>query len=247
MLKRWVVTLVLVLISAVIAWAQEEVEPRKLIDLPTAGLLPRGSYDFEVRLYPEGGLLAGVSVGLTDRLLLGVSWGGAKVIGHQDPELNSNPGIQVKYRLYEETASRPAVALGFDSQGYGAWVDSLNRYEVKSKGVYVALAKNYVFWGRLGVHGGINYSLEGDDRDPNLYIGLDKSINPEISVLAEYDLAINDNEEELGLERGYLNVALRWGFAHKLHLELDFKNLLKNTQGWETYSREIRIVYLEFF
>lgn len=247
MFKRLLLSVLVPLVSVAVAEAQGDVDPRKLVDSPTAGLLPRGSFDFEVRMYPRGGLLAGFSVGLTDRLLIGVSYGGLRVIDEQSPNMNPDVEFQMKYRLFEESLTYPAVAIGFDSQGYGAYVDSLSRYQVKSKGFYVALGKNYDFLGRLGVHGGINYSLEGDDRDPTFYIGLDKSINPEISVLAEYDFAINDNEgEALGLKKGYLNAAVRWAFAKRLYLELDLKNLLENREG-VTYSREIRIVYLEFF
>jgi len=59
----------------------DTIEPRTLIECPTAGLLPRGSFDFDVRIFPNGGMLSGVSIGLMNRLLIGFSFGGEQIIG----------------------------------------------------------------------------------------------------------------------------------------------------------------------
>ena len=80
-------------------------------------------------------------------------------------------------------------------QGFGSYIDSTKRFQNKSVGAYAAVSKNYEFLGLLGLHGGINYSFEtGDgDKDPNFFVGVDKSINPELTLMAEYDFALNDN------------------------------------------------------
>jgi hypothetical protein len=134
MKKITALTIVLILLTASLLWSQTEsefqaVQPRDLIDCPTAGLLPRGSFDVDVRLFPGGGALGGISVGLTDHLLLGVSYGGAKIISDQKVDWFPQPGVSVKYRLIEETFALPALAVGFNSQGYGAYVenDTLSR------------------------------------------------------------------------------------------------------------------------
>ena len=57
----------------------------------------------------------------------------------------------------------PAVAFGFDSQGYGFYDASAERYQIKSKGFYTVLSKSFWLLGPLGVHGGAHYSLEDDD------------------------------------------------------------------------------------
>jgi len=234
-------------------WAQqaiEVIEPRKIVECPTAGLLPRGSFDLDLRIFPEGGILSGIEVGLMDRLLLGFSFGGEHIIGDETVDWYPKAELAAKYRLFEEGQMYPAVAIGFDSQGFGGYIDSLKRYEIKSKGVYIALSKNYAFLGGMGIHAGINYSLEkedGDD-DPSGYVGLDKSLNTEISLLVEYDFAINDNaDNSLGSGDGYLNAGVRWTFAHKLDLEFDVKNLIENGKQNPRPSRELRLVYLEYF
>ena len=102
----------------------------------------------------------------------------------------------------------------------------------------------------MGIHAGVNYSLEredGDD-DPSGYVGLDKTLNAELSLLVEYDFAINDNaDNSIGSGNGYLNAGVRWTFAHKLDIEFDIKNLIENSKQNPMPSRELRLVYLEYF
>lgn len=253
---------VILLTTAGYAQVDSYPQPPFLINIPTAGSLERGSYATELRMMPDGGVLAGVDIGLTSQFMLGVSYGGSHIIGEDSIQWNPQPGVQVKYRLFDETMKFPAVALGFNSQGYHQYIERQDRYTLKSSGFYVALSKNYQFLGNLGLHAGINYSLEdGDgDNDPNIFAGIDKDINREISIMVEYDAALNDNEtdtenageitQELGRGRGYLNAALRWTFAEKFHIEFDVNNLLKNRQSGDTVplpSRELKIVYIEYF
>lgn len=226
-------------------------QPPILINMPTAGVLARGSYATELRMMPDGGVLAGINIGLTNRFMLGVSYGGTHIIGQDSIEWNPQPGVQVKYRFIEETYKMPALAVGFNSQGYHRYIKSLERYALKSTGFYVVASKNYNFLGNMGLHVGVNYSLENKaDDDPNLFAGIDKEINEEIALMIEYDTAMNDNERgdtAISRRRGYLNAALRWTFADKFHIEFDMNNLLRNREMVDNISREIKIVYIEYF
>ena len=251
--KAALMTFVLLFFLPLSARAQP-VQPRKLVDCPTGGLLPRGSFDVDLRLFPEGGALGTISVGLTDRLLLGVSYGGEKIISEQKADWFPHPGVNIKYRILEENFALPALALGFDSQGYGAYVesDTISRYEIKSKGFYCVASKNYKVLGTpMGLHMGINYSLEDDDgdNDPSLYVGMDKGFSDEFAVVVEYDFAFNDNKElaNFGKGNGYLDVGLRWFFGDRLSIEFDFMNVAQNRKDIDYLARQVRIVYLEYF
>jgi len=228
-------------------------QPPVLINRPTAGSLARGSYDTELRMMPDGGVLGGISIGITDRFMLGVSYGGSQIIGEDSVRWNPQPGVRVKYRFIEESYKLPALSAGFNSQGYHSYIDSLNRYEIKSTGFFVVLSKNYQFLGNLGLHAGVNYSLERGDGNsfPNIYFGIDKEINSELGLLVEYDAALNDNsggDVKISKNRGYLNAGIRWTFANKFHVEFDMNNLLQNKlYGGNLPSREIKIAYVEFF
>jgi len=251
MRKIWTIALLPLFLWPGLSGAQD-VQPRKLVDCPTAGLLPKGSFDLEIRAYSGGGLLAQASVGLTDRLAMGLSFGGGNIIGAGRINWNPRPEAQIKYRLFEESPIWPAVAIGFDSQGYGSYSDGLDRYEIKSKGVYGVLSKNYHLWGRpLGLHLGTNYSFEKKDGDDDLsfFLGLDKSLNEELSLVAEYDMALNDDRQNgvFGTGRGYFNMGLRWNIERRFFFELDIRNLTDNIENLSAFSRELRIVTLQFF
>ncbi len=235
--------------SSVLSQLYDLPELTVLLDKPTAGTLDRGSYSVGLRLFQKGGLLGDISVGVTDRLMLGVGYGGTNIIGEGKVDWHPDPGVLVKYRLFEETFGRPALSIGFSSQGFGPYNHLRSRYQVKSTGFFAAASWNFELLGNIGFHGGINRSLESEyDDDPNLYVGVDKSLNAEIALLAEYDFAINDNSDNsLGSKRGYLNAALRWIFAERLHIELDITNLLGNREDAPAAERQIKILYVEHF
>jgi len=227
-------------------------QPRKLIDCPTAGLLPRGSFDFDIRIYPQGGVIFGIDVGLMKRFMIGMSYGGENVIGDGDPDWNKRIEFLAKFRLINESYVLPALAIGFDSQGMGAFNDSLDRYAYKSKGFYAVMSKNYlVAEVPVGFHFGTNYSLENKDKDKDmpLFFGGDVRLNENLGFVAEYDLGTNDDEEKdlYGQGFGFLNMGVQWIFSNKLQLEFVFKNMLLNRKDISTWGREFRITYFEKF
>jgi hypothetical protein len=226
--------------------------PRKLIDIPTANMLPRGSFDFDFRAYPNGGIFAAVDIGLTDWFMLGVAYGGENILG--EGGVNWNPRVEFlsRIKIISETYQFPSLALGFDSQGGAAYNDSLKRYTIKSKGFYAALTKNYL-WGALpiGFHGGINYSLENKDHDenPTFFIGTDLMFNDQVVLELTYDLSLNDDRDQsyYGKGRGYLDFGLRWLYSEALQMEFQLKNLLQNRKRVTTIAREFRLIYLQYF
>ena len=232
------------------AGTEANVEPRYVIDIPTAGMLPQAGVGLDVDFYQQGGLLVGVGVGILDRLSIGIAYGGSGVIGDRKADMNDAPGVQVKLRLFEESEAFPALALGFDSQGRDGWIDELDRYRVKSPGFYAVLSRNYAWLGYFSIHGGVNYSMErGDgDKDVNFTTGIEKSIGNVIAVVAEYNLASNDSDREaIGKGRGYLTAGLRWSTGGGLTLAMHFKDLLANARGSDSVNRTFRLEYVKFF
>ncbi|HDH58401.1 MAG TPA: hypothetical protein ENF16_07310 [Bacteroidetes bacterium] len=253
MKKLYVFFLAFLVLSGTHVHAQglANVEIQELIDQPTAGTLEKGEYGFDLRFFPYGGALAGLKAGLFERFMIGISYGARNIIGRGEPDWNELPGVLVKYRLFEET-DLPAVAIGFESQGYGEWIEELDRYETKAKGLFASLSKNFSMgWlGTLGLHGGVNYNTFEDDDDRNLngFLGFDKSINEQLSVVAEYNFGFDDDSDlALGEDKGYLNAGLRWVFAEQLGIEFNFKDILENRKDVSAISRELRITYVETF
>jgi hypothetical protein len=244
-------------------------QPVKLIDMPTAGSLQKGAYGLDFKFFSEGGISSAVSVGLTNRFSFGLAYELMRVIGQMPIKGQAFPGGMVKYRIMEESYYLPGLALGFDSQGSGVAYrrsDStlFPRFYFKSKGFFAAASKSYLFIGQpLGLHCEINYSVidnqaasegktpAGDpsNRSLNLGLGLDKSINEELSIMAEYDFALDDNHRTDPL-KGYLNACVRWSIVKNFAIELDFKDILEEKRIGSEYqdmAREMRIVYADKF
>ena len=225
-------------------------EPTMVIDKPTAGMLRRGDYSITANFYQQGGVLAGVSVGLFDRFSFGITYGGTNIIGPNKIEMNPIPGVRVKLRLIQESAMTPAIAIGFDSQGKEPYLDSLSRYTIKSPGFYAAASKNYALLGNLSLHGGINYSFENKDgdKDMNIFVGAEKSLGDILSMLAEYDFGVNDNNSKaLGKGKGYFNVGFRLSAGEGLMIGFDLKNITQNQQNIKIANRVLKIEYIGSF
>jgi hypothetical protein len=226
------------------AGTKGKAEPRSLVDMPTAGMLDKGTFAVDVDFYQEGGVLTALSAGIFERLTFGVSYGGSRLLGKEDAIMNPLPGMTIKLRLLEESVAFPALAFGFDSQGKDGYLKELDRYTVKSPGLYAVVSKNYLLLGYLSLHTGINYSFEraDEDRSFNVYAGAEKTIGPFLSLLAEYNLAMNDNSgRAIGRGRGYMNLALKWSFAGAITLGVNFKDILKNSRTGNLVSRTARI------
>jgi hypothetical protein len=228
------------------------VEPTMLIDKPTAGLLKRGSYSVTSNFYQQGGVLVGISVGIFEPFTFGISYGGTDIIGPNKIAMNPLPGVNAKLRIISESSMMPALAFGFDSQGKEPYLsaDTLKRYTIKSPGVYIAVSKNYEFLGNLSLHGGLNKSMETSDgdKDLNMYVGLEKSFGRDISIMLEYDLAANDNNNyALGKGKGYFNFGFRWTWGKGLIVGFNLKNITRNQDNINVGNRTLQIDYIGNF
>ena len=252
-MKKQIIVLLISIVHLVNG--QEYPPPTDLISVPTAGTLMRGSFSMDMRIQDEGGLVLGLSAGITDRFQFGMSFGSPNLIGDENLEWYPRPEAKLKYLIVDENLSMPAFAIGLNTQGSGEFVDTLQRYEIKALGLYGAMSKNWKSpLGNIGLHTGLNYSFletEDGDSDPNLFFGMDVEFNPEFSFLLEYNSALNENgmtARTMSVSKGgYLNAALRWSFVESLHLELHLNNLLFDDEEVDYFKRELKITYIEYF
>jgi hypothetical protein len=255
------------------AFSQEMLQPRRLVDAHTAGMLPRASVDFDCRYYPASnpklgaGLNVGLGVGITDRLMIGIGYGGEGLIGRgRKAVFNYFPGLLFKYRLFEESYGGPGLAIGYDHQGYGGLTDTsefdYKGYIYQSPGFFIALSKNFKLLNQVlfGLHTTVSYSME-DVRNvkwPNLFVGTDFTLNEELALVFEYNFGFNTRDYHgqhpvnyALINEGYLNCGLRWAFSPQFFVELDAKDVLENRYkkngkqvGW---TRELKLVYFFSF
>ncbi|MBK7140976.1 MAG: hypothetical protein IPH75_02705 [bacterium] len=237
-----------------------DIPPRDLIDMPTAGTLPRSYFDIGLRVYSGGGALGTCNIGLSNRLTLGIAYGAEGAISNDEPNWNPDIEFNLKFRIIDEMQYFPGIVVGYSSQGDGRWNKDLQRYEFKSRGFYAVASRSFYFYKwTSGWHAGINYSMEkkkDEDKTLNGFFGFDATFNYNLALLLEYDLALNDDRSTYpdgspanfsGQGRGYLNSSIKWLFAQNLQIEVMLKDLLLNRREASTITRELRLTYIEHF
>ncbi len=232
------------------AGTQGKAEPRFIIDMPTAGMLGKGTYAVDVDFYQDGGVIVFLNAGIFERLSFGISYGGSKLLGSESPVMNELPGVNLKLRILEETLGFPALVVGFDSQGKDGYIKDLGRYLVKSPGLYAVISKNYTLLGFFSLHGGVNYSFEraDEDRDINFFAGAEKTLGPFLSAILEYNLALNDSDgKAIGKGRGYLSAALKCSLGGGLTVGLNFKDFFNNARDESMIRRTARLEFATRF
>ena len=226
--------------------AADRAELTSLVDSPTAGLVNKGYYAVNVRLFADGGAVGRLHVGVFKRLSVGMSFGGEQFIGTGAVDWYPRVGLAARCRILEEGYTWPALVLGIDTQGIGPY--RAQRYQVKSKGIYLALSKNYIsMLGELGIHSGVNLSREDtDDSGWSAWLGIDKSLRF-MALFAEYDLGRNNGLQNQGLEEGYLNVGGAWTVAPELRVAYYLKNALESDHFGSQSIRELSVTYRREF
>lgn len=236
-MKKNILTIYLVFLTVVSLVAQgtsgssAKYEYRYLIDMPTTGVINRGFAALSMEAMPYGVLMTKIELGVFNGVSFGLSFGGGNVIGSGKIDWYKLPGINFRVRIIEESVVLPAIAAGFESQGKGYFDKTRNRYEIKSPGFFVAASKNFDLLGYFSIHGALNYSLERDDndKDMNLVFGFEKTLGEIFSILAEYDIAFNDNTlTAIGKGNGYMNLGVRCAIGDGLTLGLNLRDMLQN-------------------
>ncbi len=250
-MKRFYISIILFFLIIPTFYAQgtagssAKYEYRRLVDLPTAGVLEKGISAFSIDVLPFGTVITSLEVGVFTNFSFGISYGGSNIIGSGEVSWYKLPGVNARLRLFDETETIPAIVIGFDSQGKGEYFDDLKRYQIKSPGFFAAGAKNFEFLGYLSLHAVINYSLEAleEERGFTVGFGVEKTIGKTISLIAEYNLALND-VENIGSGKGYLNAGLRWSVSSGFTLGVDLRDILSNNVL--TTASADRAIFVEY-
>ncbi len=226
-------------------------QPVDNVRYPTAGILSHREYRFQARLTPDNSVQGGARIGFRDRFQAGVFYGAQRLVDKGTPPTNDHIGFEVRVRLVEE-AQWPALAAGFDSQGWYEYSSPDDRYERKSPGFYLVASRNWrSFAGDLSLHGGVNFSLERADGDdaPTLFAAGDWTIASRVSLLADLGTAWNDDTRDGRFGEGglYVDAGLRVVLGDNLAVMLVFSDLTRNLAPGEEVGRELEVVYVNWF
>jgi hypothetical protein len=223
------------------AGEQAASESRYVVDMPTAGVLTRGRFAADGFAFGNSGVMVEFTASPFTNLQLGLSFGGSGFLGNRNIVFQNLPGFHARFRAFDETLTVPAFTVGFSSQGRGEF--SGGRFSTHSPGVFVAASKNFSFLGSLALHGGVNYSFDPvlEERFPNIYIGVEKTIGSIVSVAIEYNPTLDD--PRVFMRGGLLNTALRISTGRGFTVELQIRDLL---QSLPSANQPYRILRLEF-
>ncbi|HOW26991.1 MAG TPA: hypothetical protein PK876_00615 [Elusimicrobiota bacterium] len=131
-----------------------------LIDVPTAETVDHYGYNVSFRFYSGGGVLSKMAFGVFPRLNIGFGLDTEQFVGQSNPDLN-RPTLNVKFRFFDGQRNAPALALGYDSQGY-FYNDSTDKYIQREKGLYLT-GMQEVLAPNLNLHAGLNMYDFSDD------------------------------------------------------------------------------------
>ncbi len=208
-------------------------ESREIIDMPTAGVLPKNSFNIKSKLYNEGGLALETNFSFLKNLMLGISFSGNNVIGNDNLQFQKIPGFNLKFRVFDETIKIPAIAVGFSNQGNGKWINSINRFENLSPGFYLALSKNFAWQlGEVSATGGIHYSFEPskEDRCVNVYGGFEQTIWKYFSISGELNLNLDDIAYLEKKSPINFHLSLKSSIANGITIELQLRNIINSNK-----------------
>ncbi len=224
-------------------------ETRYIVDMPTAGVIPKSHYSGFITLFQSGGLVGELIVAPFENFNMGLSFGGTNIIGSGEVVFQELPGAYLKYRIVDEKTEMPAICIGVLTQGFGPFIESESRFLTLSPGIFLAVSKNFsYFLGEIALHGGLCYSLEQkpSNRSPNLYAGFEQSLGSYLALNFETNLNLDENSSTMA-NKGLFNASLRWGVTRNVTFELVFRDLSRHYRGSEGFIRVVRIEYVNTF
>ncbi|MGM0442659.1 MAG: hypothetical protein ACQEQV_00550 [Fibrobacterota bacterium] len=242
------------------------------IDMNGTDVHRRGNFSISSRVSPPGnsvpgaGVIFDFNVGVTDRLTLGVGYGGDGLIGRDSVSWYPWPGARLKYRLLNRPSGW-SVTTGVDMQGFGGRASGYRGYVYKSQGFFLAFHKGYLFFSSFpaGLTLDVNYALEDLENVhwPNFAMATDIRINSELSAELEYDFATNQLDKDADRAdsywhpgRGFFNAGLKWRVVPSLQFAVNFRDIFSQrirsrsedsedpVYGW---GREIKLTYFSGF
>lgn len=163
----------------------------EMIDIPTAGILDYYGFMMKTRFYSGGGVLGGLNFGVMERFNLGASMSVDRLVGSDSDVKMRKPEIQAKFRFYDGGYYIPALAAGYDGQGY-YYSPSSKKYMEKGKGLYLVGSKE-IGVSNLVLHGGFNVP-DFDDNYLFGFLGLNYTLEDKIAFILEYDSLFHTND-----------------------------------------------------
>jgi len=165
------------------------------IDIPTAYILDPQTFATTFRFYDQGGITSRLVIGPFRRVNLGISFDAQHVVGGGDPHM-IRPSAFFKLNFFDGTDFLPALALGYDNQGY-LYQQSTRQFLQREKGLYL-VGSHEIFLPNFELHAGLS-KYDFDDNTVFGFFGATWKIAPAFALLAEYDNIRNGIDDRVNL------------------------------------------------
>ncbi len=227
-MKKSCFTVLLLLAAAQLSYAAQA-RNVELVDLPTANTMIKGEVRVDIKLYPAGGILSRVYVGLFDRLMIGGAFNVRNLIGTGDVTCDLPPQFIGKIRITDDDGAVPALSVGYEGQGY---------MDVPAKGAFISLTKE-INIGIIMQLTGTVYTNEFVHFGQNIDLGAGMAfaITREFILSAEYDSIIGD-------KRGHINFGVGY-FFDPIEIDIGIKYGLSDMDY--RVARMLKILYITYF
>ncbi len=210
-------------------------ESRVIVDMPTAGLLPKGSLGLTTVVFAGGGILCDASFAPIQDFNIGIGYSGVNILGNGSVSWQGIPSTHLRYRIIDETLAFPAIVFGLQTQGRG--VVQNKQFETASPGLFASSSKQFSWiGGHLAFHGGLGYSLDlpFNGRGFNAWFGAEQSLGPGAALMAECNPTMNDTSSGL-----LIHLSLRWVISPGVTLELQGRDLLGTLPSQKAFTRTL--------
>jgi hypothetical protein len=154
------------------------------VDIPTADVLDPKTFSTAFRFYSGGGITSRLVLGPFKRLNLGFYIDAQRLIGGEDPHM-IRPSVFIKYRFFDGTDILPALAAGYDNQGY-LYQNSLRDFMQKERGIYL-VGSHEIFIPDFELHAGLNFPRVDESGTPFGFFGATWKVVTAFALMAEYD------------------------------------------------------------
>ncbi|MDR2709349.1 MAG: hypothetical protein LBC07_05180 [Elusimicrobiota bacterium] len=181
-------------------WQQSFAGKTLVVDTPTTKIIEYGSYEIGFKVFDGGAVEPELLFGIFNFLNLGISWEVLDLLGHEqaDPAI---PAAQAKVQLYSGNMAFPAIAIGYDGQGYIHKSDAKDRYYQEPIGLYLVIGKEVISEGAIMNIGINSYALTNDD----IY----GFLNLSVPIGSEYFLFLAELDRIRDMSKTRLNLGLR--------------------------------------
>lgn len=166
-----------------------------VIDIPTAEVVDHYAYNIGFRFGKEGGIQNKTTFGVFPRLNIGFGLDSEKLIGNdKKPRLNK-PTINVKLRMFDGKGILPALALGYDGQGY-SYNRPIKKYNQREKGLFL-VATSEIIVPDLMWHVGGNIFDFDEGNSTRGFTGLSYLYEQIVGLMFEWDHATEYRERRI--------------------------------------------------